>query len=164
MGSDTGTESFPRSSSRSPGDQRHPVLFNPVHAGLQLLTDVLAHIPGPHQERIQPAKPSRRSPALATGSTAEAGLPAATTSAAPGHRAASSKPGSHSSGAITKEELGRATWTLLHGIAAQYPDHPSRQQKKDVKQLVRCAAHRLRRQLAPSCYVCLDEYIESLNR
>ncbi|KAI8532677.1 hypothetical protein RHMOL_Rhmol11G0232000 [Rhododendron molle] len=37
---------------------------------------------------------------------------------------------------VTKEELGRATWTFLHTLAAQYPDNPTRQQKKDVKQLV----------------------------
>uniref|UniRef100_A0A9I9DGP7 thiol oxidase n=1 Tax=Cucumis melo TaxID=3656 RepID=A0A9I9DGP7_CUCME len=37
---------------------------------------------------------------------------------------------------VTKEVLGRATWTFLHILAAQYPDHPTRQQKKDVKELV----------------------------
>ncbi|KAI9110901.1 hypothetical protein K1719_018021 [Acacia pycnantha] len=37
---------------------------------------------------------------------------------------------------VTKEELGRATWTFLHTLAAQYPDNPTRQQKKDVKELV----------------------------
>jgi FAD-linked sulfhydryl oxidase len=76
---------------------------------------------------------------------------------------------------VTKEELGRATWTFLHTLAAQvlpecsftplnalhiyllkfnhsiddtirgfifkpflfqYPEHPTRQQKKDVKELV----------------------------
>ncbi|XP_038904977.1 FAD-linked sulfhydryl oxidase ERV1 isoform X3 [Benincasa hispida] len=66
---------------------------------------------------------------------------------------------------VTKEALGRATWTFLHILAAQivtyfvplqlfesrtvkdslekglrfwksYPDHPTRQQKKDVKELV----------------------------
>ncbi|KAG5130772.1 hypothetical protein JHK84_037169 [Glycine max] len=37
---------------------------------------------------------------------------------------------------VTKEELGRATWTFLHILAAQYPDNPTRQQKKDVKELV----------------------------
>ncbi|KAG6761316.1 hypothetical protein POTOM_034530 [Populus tomentosa] len=36
---------------------------------------------------------------------------------------------------VTKEELGRATWTFLHTLAAQYPEHPTRQQKKDVKEL-----------------------------
>ncbi|CAA2967255.1 FAD-linked sulfhydryl oxidase ERV1 [Olea europaea subsp. europaea] len=40
-----------------------------------------------------------------------------------------------SSGPVTKEELGRATWTFLHTLAAQYPDKPTRQQKKDVKEL-----------------------------
>ncbi|KAI9110907.1 hypothetical protein K1719_018027 [Acacia pycnantha] len=37
---------------------------------------------------------------------------------------------------VTKEELGRATWTFLHTLAAQYPDNPTRQQKKDVKELM----------------------------
>ncbi|KAL2327577.1 hypothetical protein Fmac_021004 [Flemingia macrophylla] len=37
---------------------------------------------------------------------------------------------------VSKEELGRATWTFLHTLAAQYPDNPTRQQKKDVKELV----------------------------
>ena len=37
-----------------------------------------------------------------------------------------------------REELGRATWTLLHVLAAQFPDKPSRQQQKDAKTLVCC--------------------------
>ncbi|XP_043708422.1 FAD-linked sulfhydryl oxidase ERV1 [Telopea speciosissima] len=37
---------------------------------------------------------------------------------------------------LTKEELGRSTWTLLHTIAAQFPDHPTRQQRRDVKELM----------------------------
>ncbi|CAL5196495.1 unnamed protein product [Lathyrus oleraceus] len=41
-----------------------------------------------------------------------------------------------SSTPVTKEDLGRATWTFLHTLAAQYPDNPTRQQKKDVKELV----------------------------
>lgn len=40
--------------------------------------------------------------------------------------------------ANTKAELGRATWTFLHTLAAQYPDKPSKQQQKDVKALVDC--------------------------
>ena len=35
-----------------------------------------------------------------------------------------------------REELGRATWTLLHTLAAQFPDRPSRQQQKDARTLV----------------------------
>lgn len=40
----------------------------------------------------------------------------------------------HASG---KEELGRATWTFLHTLAAQYPVHPTRSQERDVKNMVR---------------------------
>jgi hypothetical protein len=36
-----------------------------------------------------------------------------------------------------KADLGRATWTLLHTLAAQYPDRPSRRQREDVAKLVR---------------------------
>eukprot|EP00195_Chlamydomonas_chlamydogama_P010288 CAMPEP_0202892894 /NCGR_PEP_ID=MMETSP1392-20130828/2573_1 /ASSEMBLY_ACC=CAM_ASM_000868 /TAXON_ID=225041 /ORGANISM="Chlamydomonas chlamydogama, Strain SAG 11-48b" /LENGTH=245 /DNA_ID=CAMNT_0049577027 /DNA_START=392 /DNA_END=1130 /DNA_ORIENTATION=- len=39
-------------------------------------------------------------------------------------------------GATSKEDLGRATWTLLHTLAAQLPDQPSRQQQQDVKALI----------------------------
>ena len=38
---------------------------------------------------------------------------------------------------ITKEELGRGTWTFLHTLAVQYPKTPTKQQQKDVKTLVR---------------------------
>ncbi|KAM6558290.1 hypothetical protein CsatA_027529 [Cannabis sativa] len=41
-----------------------------------------------------------------------------------------------SGGPVSKEELGRATWTFLHTLAARYPDNPTRQQKKDVKELM----------------------------
>ena len=37
----------------------------------------------------------------------------------------------------SREELGRATWLLLHTLAAQYPDKPSKQQRKDVTAMVR---------------------------
>ncbi|KAK1359001.1 Sulfhydryl oxidase [Heracleum sosnowskyi] len=37
---------------------------------------------------------------------------------------------------VSKEELGRATWTFLHTLGAQFPDKPTRQQKKDVKELM----------------------------
>ena len=36
----------------------------------------------------------------------------------------------------TKEALGRSTWNLLHILAAQFPEHPSRGQQKDVRTLV----------------------------
>lgn len=37
-----------------------------------------------------------------------------------------------------KAELGRATWLLLHTLAAQYPDSPTRQQQKDVRTMIDC--------------------------
>ena len=38
--------------------------------------------------------------------------------------------------AVTKEELGRATWVFLHTLAAQFPERPTRQQQRDARQLV----------------------------
>eukprot|EP00252_Welwitschia_mirabilis_P016374 TRINITY_DN3611_c0_g1_i1.p1 TRINITY_DN3611_c0_g1~~TRINITY_DN3611_c0_g1_i1.p1 ORF type:complete len:198 (+),score=37.44 TRINITY_DN3611_c0_g1_i1:256-849(+) len=35
-----------------------------------------------------------------------------------------------------KEQLGRSTWTLLHTLAAQFPEKPTRQQKRDVRELM----------------------------
>ena len=37
---------------------------------------------------------------------------------------------------ISKEELGRSTWTMLHTLAVQYPEIPTKQQQNDVKTLV----------------------------
>ncbi|MEW5303717.1 MAG: hypothetical protein WDW36_006381 [Sanguina aurantia] len=37
-----------------------------------------------------------------------------------------------------KADLGRATWLLLHTLAAQYPEQPSRQQRRDVRAMVDC--------------------------
>ncbi|KAE9447106.1 hypothetical protein C3L33_20993, partial [Rhododendron williamsianum] len=57
---------------------------------------------------------------------------------------------------VTKEELGRATWTFLHTLAAQYPDNPTRQQKKDVKQLMDILSR-----MYP-CKECADHFKEIL--
>ncbi|KAL5061884.1 hypothetical protein RYX36_023621 [Vicia faba] len=61
-----------------------------------------------------------------------------------------------SSAPVTKEELGRATWTFLHTLAAQYPDNPTRQQKKDVKELVQILSR-----MYP-CSECADHFKEVL--
>ncbi|XP_047950771.1 FAD-linked sulfhydryl oxidase ERV1-like [Salvia hispanica] len=58
------------------------------------------------------------------------------------------------SGPTTKEELGRATWTFLHTLAAQYPDKPTRQQKKDVKELMEILSR-----MYP-CKECADHFKE----
>uniref|UniRef100_A0A061SB40 Sulfhydryl oxidase n=1 Tax=Tetraselmis sp. GSL018 TaxID=582737 RepID=A0A061SB40_9CHLO len=44
----------------------------------------------------------------------------------------SSAPG----GPVSQAELGRATWTLLHTTAAQFPERPTRQQQRDARKLV----------------------------
>ncbi|GLC48234.1 hypothetical protein PLESTB_000073600 [Pleodorina starrii] len=40
--------------------------------------------------------------------------------------------------AAAKAEVGRATWTLLHMLAAQFPERPTRQQQRDARALVDC--------------------------
>lgn len=57
---------------------------------------------------------------------------------------------------VGKEELGRATWTFLHTLAAQYPDNPTRQQKKDVKELMAILSR-----MYP-CKECADHFKEVL--
>ncbi|CAI5471000.1 unnamed protein product [Closterium sp. Yama58-4] len=46
------------------------------------------------------------------------------------------KKAAQEAGPATKEELGRATWTFLHTLAAQFPEKPSKQQQKDAKDFV----------------------------
>ncbi|CAI0470465.1 unnamed protein product [Linum tenue] len=57
---------------------------------------------------------------------------------------------------VTKEDLGRATWTFLHTLAAQYPENPTRQQKKDVKELMAILSR-----MYP-CKECADHFKEVL--
>ncbi|KAL6867635.1 hypothetical protein ACP4OV_015659 [Aristida adscensionis] len=57
---------------------------------------------------------------------------------------------------LTKEEVGRATWMLLHTIAAQFPDGPTRQQKRDAKELMHIISR-----LYP-CKECADHFKEVL--
>ncbi|XVE66728.1 hypothetical protein DITRI_Ditri08aG0103000 [Diplodiscus trichospermus] len=57
---------------------------------------------------------------------------------------------------VTKEELGRATWTFLHTLVAQYPENPTRQQKKDVKELMSILSR-----MYP-CKECADHFKEVL--
>ncbi|CAI5991169.1 unnamed protein product [Closterium sp. NIES-64] len=46
------------------------------------------------------------------------------------------KKAAQEAGPATKEELGRATWTFLHTLAAQFPEKPSKQQQKDAREFV----------------------------
>jgi FAD-linked sulfhydryl oxidase len=60
--------------------------------------------------------------------------------------------------AVTREELGRATWLFLHTLAAQFPDDPTRQQEKDARDLI----HILTR--AYPCEVCAAHFAEIVKR
>jgi len=51
--------------------------------------------------------------------------------------ASAAGPSAAAAAAERKAELGRSTWTLLHMLAAQYPDRPTRGQRRDVAKLVR---------------------------
>jgi len=44
--------------------------------------------------------------------------------------------GGAAGGGVTREELGRATWTLLHATAAQFPERPTRRQQRDARQMI----------------------------
>ncbi|KAL6813949.1 Sulfhydryl oxidase [Trichoderma simmonsii] len=50
------------------------------------------------------------------------------------------------------ETLGRSTWTLLHSIAAQYPETPSQTQKSDLLGFVGLFS-----KLYP-CWVCAEDF------
>ncbi|MQL95082.1 hypothetical protein Taro_027735, partial [Colocasia esculenta] len=68
------------------------------------------------------------------------------------------RPKEKSSGAVSKEELGRATWTLLHMIAAKFPERPTRQQRRDAKELMAIISR-----LYP-CKECADHFKEILRQ
>ncbi|KAM0937764.1 putative thiol oxidase [Dioscorea sansibarensis] len=60
---------------------------------------------------------------------------------------------------LTKEEFGRATWTLLHTIAAQFPDNPTRQQKHDVKEMQILCRPDHRQSFLSGCVIDASPYI-----
>lgn len=37
---------------------------------------------------------------------------------------------------VSREDVGRATWLFLHTLAAQYPERPTGQQKRDARELM----------------------------
>ncbi|KAF1858651.1 hypothetical protein Lal_00044684 [Lupinus albus] len=99
---------------------------------------------------LQPSGPSARGPIFSISSSSKAQPLAKITFVNPGDNVLKGK----SATPAAKEELGRATWTFLHTLAAQYPDNPTRQQKKDVKELV----HILTRMYP--CKDCADHFKE----
>jgi FAD-linked sulfhydryl oxidase len=90
-----------------------------------------------HQASQQWASPS--SSTLPTAATPTFPAAAAAAAAAAGGRSSRAiKQQQQQQQAVTKEELGRATWVFLHTLAAQFPAHPSRQQQRDARQFMDC--------------------------
>ncbi|KHO01094.1 augmenter of liver regeneration [Metarhizium album ARSEF 1941] len=56
------------------------------------------------------------------------------------------------------EALGRGTWTLLHSIAASYPDSPSTSQQSDLLRFVKLFS-----KLYP-CWVCAEDFRTYIGR
>lgn len=98
------------------------------------------HTKQQHQQQRQEQvalPPQRGSTAGVMGLHTAAAAPSTALTSAPSPAAAAvQRPHSSSGRQVTKEELGRATWTFLHTLAAQFPEHPSRQQQKDARTLM----------------------------
>jgi FAD-linked sulfhydryl oxidase len=124
------------------GDGRHPCSASKpwwqqppgaLAAGLQ---HQLQHFASEVQRQAA-ASSGPRLASLTAGAAAAAPAPPAPLTAADtvaaaaslGSRRAAPKP-------VDREELGRSTWVLLHTLAAQLPERPSRQQQRDVKALI----------------------------
>jgi FAD-linked sulfhydryl oxidase len=109
---------------------------------VQGIQQQLQRLQPPHTQQQQKQQPMALSPqhgstgAVVGISTAAAAPSAALTSTPPPAAAAAQRPHSSAPRQVTKEELGRATWTFLHTLAAQFPEHPSRQQQKDARTLM----------------------------
>lgn len=116
----------------------------------QRLNGGLAQVQGAAAAAAAPAHKGRQAAAahvLPLASVSQAAVAAAPADAAAlagwgsvaggGGGGVASAAGGGSGGVVSKEEVGRATWTFLHTLAAQYPEKPSRQQRRDAKNLVR---------------------------
>ena len=59
---------------------------------------------------------------------------------------------------LTKQEIGRNTWTILHSIAASFPNNPTEEDKKQITNLMYGLAH-----LFP-CKICGGHLLKMLNK
>ncbi|KAL4355290.1 hypothetical protein GQ457_06G002910 [Hibiscus cannabinus] len=121
---------------------------NPIQALIQTVerfsSCVQTHLANFTQQAHR-SSPTKRNPLMSLSSSVNADSPATAT------HLLVKKP----SAPVTKEELGRATWTFLHTLAAQYPENPTRQQK-DVKELMSILSR-----MYP-CKECADHFKEVL--
>ncbi|XP_035733702.1 FAD-linked sulfhydryl oxidase ALR-like [Vespa mandarinia] len=57
---------------------------------------------------------------------------------------------------LTRDEIGSKTWAFLHTMAARYPDHPSEEQKSDMKKFMYIFS-----KFYP-CHTCAEDFQEQL--
>lgn len=85
---------------------------------------------------------------LATGK--KDGSKAKTAAAATGVAASQSDAGTEYPPDV--EQLGRSSWTLLHSIAATYPEKPANKQQQDLKQFLKLFG------TFYPCWFCADDF------
>jgi mitochondrial FAD-linked sulfhydryl oxidase len=128
------------------------VLSSAARGAAEAITTALARLPPLPAFPGTPRRPSSPSAAAAAAAAAAPTLRAAP--AAPS--SPPSFPGARRSQQhlqrVSKDELGRATWTLLHSVAAALPAAPSRLQRRAFCQLVHSLA-----ELYP-CAECADHF------
>lgn len=89
---------------------------------------------------------------------------AGNSSAASGLAAAAAGASTATSNTIPKdcppdvEELGRSTWTLLHSIAATYPDKPTKNQQDNLTQFMNSFSN-----LYP-CFYCAEDFRQYIKK
>lgn len=113
--------------------QQHPT---PVHAACDALgkfwqQHVAPKLHNPLQtpKSIDKLNKTKFAQAVAAAEPSQQASPSTIPSTVPSYPPPSYQP-------TSREELGRATWVLLHTLAAQLPDTPTRQQRRDVRTLI----------------------------
>ena len=59
--------------------------------------------------------------------------------------------------ALTKQEIGRHAWAVLHSVAASYPAIPSEEDKTNVENFIKGPAHNF------PCKICGKHFVKMLN-
>lgn len=59
--------------------------------------------------------------------------------------------------ALTKQEIGRHAWAVLHSVAASFPALPNEEDKKNVENFINGLAHNF------PCKICGKHFIKMLN-
>lgn len=57
---------------------------------------------------------------------------------------------------LDREELGRASWGLLHSMAGYFPDHPSAEQQQEMKQFINLFGKYF------PCRHCSEDFVQRL--